>query len=146
SGITFLISSIDGSVRILKETGSPFLTSRTFNIEIIFEIFWRKSYSLKSTLPIVFEGGSDWDYTIISPVASQLCNYFKKPTFIFKKLKHESQGTVRSTHNIDSVALMENCKEYVITYGGHAQASGFRVKNENLEKFKNCLIKNTSNL
>ncbi len=101
---------------------------------------------LKSTLPIVFEGGSDWDYTIISPVASQLCNYFKKPTFIFKKLKHESQGTVRSTHNIDSVALMENCKEYVITYGGHAQASGFRVKNENLEKFKNCLIKNTSNL
>ncbi len=101
---------------------------------------------LKSTLPIVFEGGSDWDYTIISPVASQLCNYFKKPTFIFKKLKHESQGTVRSTYDIDSVALMENCKEHVITYGGHAQASGFRVKNENLEKFKNCLIKNTSNL
>jgi len=98
---------------------------------------------LKSNLPIIFEGGSDWDYTIISPVASQLCNYFKKPTFIFKKLKNESQGTVRSTHEIDSVSLMEHCKECLITYGGHAQASGFRIKNENLEKFKNCLIENT---
>ncbi|XOB41380.1 MAG: DHH family phosphoesterase [Candidatus Nealsonbacteria bacterium] len=100
----------------------------------------------KSDLPIIFEGGSDWDYTIISPVASQLCNYFKKPTFIFKKLEHETQGTVRSTFDVDSVALMENCKEHVITYGGHAQASGFRVKNENLEKFKNCLIENTLKL
>jgi single-stranded-DNA-specific exonuclease len=95
---------------------------------------------LKNNSPIIFEGGPDFDYTIISPVASRLCNYFKKPTFIFKKLKNESQGTVRSTRDVDSVSLMGNCKEYVITYGGHAQASGFRIKNENLEKFKNCLI------
>ncbi len=96
----------------------------------------------KSNLPIIFEGGSDWDFTIISPVASLLCNAFRKPVFIFKKLKNESQGTVRSTSDIDSVSLMEHCKEYVITYGGHAQASGFRIENENLEKFRNCLIKN----
>jgi len=96
----------------------------------------------KSNLPIIFEGGSDWDFTTISPVASLLCNAFRKPIFIFKKLKNESQGTVRSTSDIDSVVLMEHCREHVITYGGHAQASGFRIKNENLEKFKTCLIKN----
>lgn len=100
----------------------------------------------KSNSPIIFEGNSNFDFSIISPVASQLCNYFKKSTFIFKKLENESQGTVRSTHDIDSVSLMEHCKEYVITYGGHAQASGFRIKNENLEKFKNCLIENTYKL
>jgi single-stranded DNA-specific DHH superfamily exonuclease len=37
---------------------------------------------------------------------------------------------------------MGKCKDLLITYGGHAKASGFRLKNENLEKFKNCLIKN----
>ena len=89
---------------------------------------------------IIFEGSSDWEYMLISAVASILCRDFEKPTFIYKQLKKESQGTVRSTSDIDSVSLMKKCKEYVITYGGHPRASGFRIKNENIEKFKNCLI------
>jgi len=60
---------------------------------------------------------------------------------VFKELEKESQGTVRVPLGIDSVSLMKKCKQYLITYGGHAPASGFRIKNENLEKFKKCLIK-----
>lgn len=92
--------------------------------------------------PIIFEGNFDWDISLISPVASLICQKFKKPTFIFKKLKEESQGTVRAPQGIDSVSLMKKCKKYLITYGGHKVASGFRIKNENLEKFKHCLIAN----
>ena len=90
--------------------------------------------------PIIFEGDSDWEYPLISSVASIICRDIKKPTFLFKKLKEESQGTVRVYSNIDSVSLMEKCKELLMTYGGHAKASGFRIKNKNLKKFKNCLI------
>ncbi|UZE93522.1 MAG: DHH family phosphoesterase [Candidatus Nealsonbacteria bacterium] len=96
----------------------------------------------KSKELIIFEGDSLWEYPLISSVASIVCRDFGKPTFIFKKLKEESQGTVRVPSNIDSVSLMGKCKKYLITYGGHAKASGFRIKNENLEKFKSCLIKN----
>lgn len=92
--------------------------------------------------PVIFEGDSNWDYTLISPVASFLCQKFGKPAFIFKKLKDESQGTVRSNSGIDSVALMKKCRKYLMTFGGHPRASGFRIKNKNLEKFKECLIKN----
>ncbi len=102
-----------------------------------------KKEALKSDSPIIFEGSEFLDFAIISPIASLLCNYFRKPVFIYKKLETESQGTARSTSDMDSVVLMEKCKSYVITYGGHAQASGFRLKNENLDKFKNCLIENT---
>jgi len=28
----------------------------------------------------------------------------------------------------------------LLTYGGHPPAAGFRIKNVNLEKFKECLI------
>lgn len=91
---------------------------------------------------IIFEGDTDWDFTLISSAASSLCQKYQKPTFIFKTLEKESQGTVRTPKEIDSVALMKKCKKYLITYGGHPQASGFRIKNENLEKFKECLIKN----
>jgi single-stranded-DNA-specific exonuclease len=91
---------------------------------------------------VVFEGSSDWEFTLISSVASIICSQYQKPTFIFKILGKESQGTVRTPKGIDSVALMKKCKRFLITYGGHPQASGFRIKNENLEKFKECLVKN----
>jgi single-stranded-DNA-specific exonuclease len=97
---------------------------------------------LKENEPIIFEGSSDIDYVLISSVASILCKEIKKPTFIFKKLKEESQGTVRVPSGIDSVSLMQKCKEHLLTFGGHALASGFRIKNENLKKFKACLIEN----
>jgi len=96
----------------------------------------------KGSNPIIFEGDSSWDFTLISSVASIICQRYQKPTFIYKILKDESQGTVRVPAGIDSVALMKKCSKYPITYGGHPLASGFRIKNENLEKFKNCLIEN----
>lgn len=91
---------------------------------------------------IIFEGSENWSFSLISAVASNLCQKYKKPIFIFKKLEKESQGTVRVPNGVDSVSLMKKCKDFLISFGGHRQASGFRIKNENLEKFKGCLIEN----
>jgi len=93
---------------------------------------------------IIFMGSPDWDFTLISSVASIICQRYQKPTFIFKKLEKESIGTVRTPSEINSVSLMKKCKKYPLTYGGHPLASGFRIKNENLEKFKECLIAQAS--
>jgi single-stranded-DNA-specific exonuclease len=57
-------------------------------------------------------------------------------------MEDESIGTVRSTDEIDSVDLMKKCKDLLITFGGHPKASGFRIKNENIEEFKKRLIEN----
>lgn len=89
---------------------------------------------------IIFEGGEDFEFNTISTIASILCRKYEKPAFIFKKLEKESVGTVRVPKGINSVALMKKCKEYLLTFGGHPLASGFRIKNENLENFKECLI------
>lgn len=107
--------------------------------EIIAEVEKRL---LNNEEKLIFEGDSGWDFILISAAASILVKKHKKPTFIFKKLEKESQGTVRTPSSIDSVFLMKKCQKHLLTFGGHAQASGFRIKNENLEKFKECLIKN----
>ena len=91
---------------------------------------------------IIFEGEKDWDYSLISIVASILVNRHQKPTFIFKKGDKESQGTVRMPKNTNAVLLMKTCQKLLLTYGGHPMAAGFRIKNENLAEFKKCLIKN----
>jgi single-stranded-DNA-specific exonuclease len=112
---------------------------RKKEVERILEIIEGK---IKEEDKIIFEGSKDWGFSVISIVASQLCQKYQKPTFIYKILESESQGTVRVPPGIDSVKLMKKCKDLLISFGGHPPASGFRIKNENLEKFRECLIKN----
>ncbi|GAI31911.1 unnamed protein product, partial [marine sediment metagenome] len=41
----------------------------------------------------------------------------------------------------NTVEAMKSCSEDLITYGGHPRASGFGIKNKDLKKFQECLIK-----
>jgi single-stranded-DNA-specific exonuclease len=90
--------------------------------------------------PLIFEGDADFDLILLSSVASALCCQYSKPVFLYKKMARESHGTVRVPKKTNSVSLMKKCSEYLLSYGGHPQASGFRLKNKNLADFKKCLI------
>lgn len=101
------------------------------------EIEWQLSKKEES---IIFLGSSQWEFSFIGLLASIFCNKYKKPTFIFKKGIKESRGSVRTPPGVNSVALMEKCSRNLLVFGGHPAASGFQIKNKNLEKFKACLI------
>ncbi|MEK7658865.1 MAG: DHH family phosphoesterase [Patescibacteria group bacterium] len=88
---------------------------------------------------IIFEGDPSWKLTLAGAVASIISQKYEKPAFIFKKMDEESCGSVRNPKKTNSVDAMKTCADFLLTYGGHAQASGFRIKNEHLEKFKQCL-------
>jgi single-stranded-DNA-specific exonuclease len=91
---------------------------------------------------IIFKGGTDFNSDMNSTIASILSQKHQKPTFIYKQMEKESQGTVRVPAAVNSLEMLKKCSKHLLTFGGHVQASGFRVKNKNLEKFKDCLIKN----
>jgi len=132
-------SSLEDSEKLVERLIEKSKTRKEKIGAIVGEI--EKRLETKEEL-IIFEGDSGWELILISSAASIVSQKYQKPAFIFKILEKESHGTVRVPTGIDSVALMKKCRKYLITYGGHPQASGFRIKNENLEKFKNCLIKN----
>ena len=91
---------------------------------------------------VIFEGSSFWSLVLLGTVASKICQKYRKPTFLFKMVDDkESVGTVRMPSGGDAVRAMIGCRDLLETYGGHALAAGFRIRNENLDKFKNCLIK-----
>ena len=107
--------------------------------EITMEVERRISNNPNET--IIFEGDPAWKLVLAGPVASIIASKYQKPTFIFKKGDNESCGSVRSLQEgKNSVDAMKSCSNILITYGGHPKASGFRIKTQNLEKFKNCLI------
>jgi single-stranded-DNA-specific exonuclease len=88
---------------------------------------------------VIFEGNYSWSLGVLGAVASRICNKHQKATFLFRKKEKESRGAVRTPQDVDAVQLMKKCSKYLLTFGGHARAAGFSVKNENLEKFKTCL-------
>lgn len=95
----------------------------------------------KNQINIIFEGGKNWSLITLGRVASQLVNRYKKPVFLFKIRKKESVASARLPSGVDGVKALEHCSKLLLTYGGHAPACGFRVKNSNLDKLGNCLNK-----
>ena len=89
----------------------------------------------------IFEGSKNWSLPIAGSVASIIVGRYDCPVFLYAQGPQLSTGSVRVPKGVDSVKLMEQCKSLLISFGGHPQASGFRLANENLVKFKNCLIK-----
>jgi len=94
---------------------------------------------LSKNSPIIFEGGKDFPLLLTGAIATRLISKFKKPIFIYNLRDGIARGSVRSPKEIDSVELLKKCSSYLEVYGGHPQASGFTVKKENLERFKDCL-------
>jgi single-stranded-DNA-specific exonuclease len=88
---------------------------------------------------VVFEGAASWTLSCLGPVASKICQKYNLPTFLFKKMANISRGAVRVPPGVDAVKAMNSCSELLQTYGGHAPAAGFTVKNKNINKFKKCL-------
>lgn len=93
-----------------------------------------------SSQPIIFEGGEDFPFSLTGPVASRICNKFKKPTFIYTTNQKRTRGSVRTPQGIDSVKALSHCHSLLEVYGGHPPASGFTCQTENLEKLKQCLL------
>ena len=92
-------------------------------------------------LPIIYEGDESWPLVLIGIVASKICQKYKKPTFLFKLTDKEAICSARLPNKIDGVKAMASCKHLLENYGGHPPACGGRLKKENFEQFKDCLVK-----
>jgi single-stranded-DNA-specific exonuclease len=96
--------------------------------------------------PVIFEGSSEYSIEYLGAVASRLTNFYGKPVFLYQKYPEYSRGSVRAPKDVDVVKAMESCQELLRTFGGHPPAAGFTVVNENIDQFKEGLLKYFNNL
>jgi len=133
---SFLIESDPNKARAMAEELLEDSERKHREISALIDEIARKS--LNGSL--IFEGSPDWNIEYLGAVASRLCNRFEKPIFLHQRYEEFSRGTVRTPKGVDAIKAMESCKDLLRTFGGHPPAAGFTVKNENLEKFKKCLL------
>ncbi|MDP2934485.1 MAG: single-stranded-DNA-specific exonuclease RecJ [bacterium] len=90
---------------------------------------------------IIFEGDETWIAGIVGLVAQKLTDEFCLPCFIYQKMKDYSIGSVRGVPGFNVVKALTKCKKFLIEFGGHYGAAGFRILNKNLKDFHQAMEK-----
>lgn len=79
---------------------------------------------------------------IVGIVAGQLKEEFSLPAVVLAKDKNGNwKGSARSPEGFMLKSALDECAEYLISYGGHAKAAGLTVRATDLDKFKDKFIK-----
>lgn len=95
-----------------------------------------------SLLPnIILEAGENWPAGVLGIVASRLVNKYQRPAIIFQydaDLK-QYKGSARSVASIDLFQELYPLKNLMLKFGGHSQAAGLTVEEDNWSAFCEAL-------
>lgn len=83
--------------------------------------------------------GEDWHEGVIGIVASKLSNSHKKPAFIFSINNGIAKGSARANSNVNLYDLISKASHLLLGFGGHKNAAGLSLKEENLDAFKEII-------
>lgn len=102
------------------------------------EIILEAKEQIKKLLPekkILYASGESWPLGVVGVAAGKICEEFSRPTFILSKSETKSAGSARSIPQFNIIEAITKFEDLLLEYGGHKQAAGIAMKNENVESF-----------
>ncbi len=81
-------------------------------------------------------GSEEWHRGVIGIVASKLKDHFNRPVILFAYENGKAFGSGRSIPECPLIDLVEGCRSYFLSYGGHRLAVGCSLKTEDMPAFK----------
>lgn len=84
---------------------------------------------------IIFAAGEQFPLGVAGLVAGKIAHELGKPTAVFHRDETESTGSFRSIPALSIIEVIEECSELLVRFGGHSQAAGATIRNENLDAF-----------
>lgn len=79
--------------------------------------------------------GEFWEEGVIGLVAGRITERYYKPTLVITKCEHGFKGSGRSIEELNIIKTIEECKEYLLKFGGHPAACGFSLESEKFKDF-----------
>jgi single-stranded-DNA-specific exonuclease RecJ len=85
--------------------------------------------------------GEDWHKGVLGIVASRLVDKYHRPAVIFSSAKMgagttETVGSARSVSGFDLCEAMKACNEFLLRFGGHANAAGVTLERKQIDGFR----------
>lgn len=79
---------------------------------------------------------SDWHKGVVGIVASRIIEHHYRPTIILTHSNGKVTGSARSIKGFNLFEGLNQCAEYLETYGGHYFAAGLTMSEDKLDAFK----------
>ena len=89
--------------------------------------------------PAIVLWSDRWHPGVLGIVASRLMERFHRPTILIAADEDEGKGSGRSIPGFDVCQALQECREFLIGFGGHSYAAGLTIRAEHLEKFRERL-------
>ena len=88
---------------------------------------------------IIMLSDESWNTGLVGIVAARICEEFNRPAILFVKKGDCLKGSARTIENINIYEALKACSAYIEEFGGHAQAAGVNVREENFDALKSAL-------
>jgi single-stranded-DNA-specific exonuclease len=88
---------------------------------------------------IIFEADSEWPVGLVGLAAGRLSDELSRPALIFSKGDKKSVGSGRSIPCFNLIEAVSRCQDFLLEFGGHSQAAGFTLLNNQLSDFCQAL-------
>jgi single-stranded-DNA-specific exonuclease len=79
--------------------------------------------------------GAGWHEGVIGIVASRIAERCSRPAIIFSVKNGIAKGSARSVPSFDICRALSDCRDLLISYGGHKQAAGIKLDAAKLGAF-----------
>lgn len=84
---------------------------------------------------LIFAIGEELPLGVAGLVAGKVAHELGKPTAVFHREEKESTGSFRSVPAFNIIEAIEECSDILVKFGGHSQAAGATILNENVDDF-----------
>jgi single-stranded-DNA-specific exonuclease len=88
---------------------------------------------------LYFVADSGFPPGVVGLVAGKLADDLYRPVLVAELGAQQTHGSARSIPEFNITAALDECRDLLERYGGHAAAAGFTVRNERLEELQRRL-------
>jgi len=81
-------------------------------------------------------GSDGWHAGVVGIVASRLVERTGRPAVVVAFAADEGRGSARSVPGVDVGRAVEECRDVLVSQGGHAAAAGVTVRRDRLDEFR----------
>lgn len=88
---------------------------------------------------VIMLSDESWNSGFVGIVAARIAEEYGRPAILFVKNGDKLKGSARSIESVNIFEALRACSQYISEFGGHAQAAGINVTEENFSILEEML-------
>jgi single-stranded-DNA-specific exonuclease len=137
--VRLLLSEAEGKAEDLGSWLDRLNSERQKIEEAVYQEACQALMAMHDVPVIIVLSGKGWHQGVVGIVASRIAEEFYRPTVILSIEDGIAKGSGRSIPSFDLCRGLAECRELLLSFGGHRQAAGVRLRVENIPLFEKAM-------